>query len=135
MPRGPGTTAGVYALRGCRLRFTLFRAVSVYALRISAVLCGGTYAVGIEQGTVEAVRYSWTQPICERDWIVRNSVWEDGPAGDMEVLVSISRPVRVTAPLGETMSVERCSFCGEPTIWGVFTREDPANVRFPAVQS
>ena len=62
----------------------------------------------------------WNQPICERDWIERNSTWD----GDR--LVSLRMPVRLTEP-----EVERCSYCGGPTILGAFVRDDPANVLYP----
>jgi hypothetical protein len=35
--------------------------------------------------------------------------------------------VRVT-----TVTTERCSYCGETTMSGIYVREHPANVPFPA---
>ena len=66
---------------------------------------------------------SWNQPMCERDWIAQRGVWE----GDR--LVSLEKPVGLTR---EYIEVEQCAWCGEPTIFGVFVRANPANVRFPA---
>lgn len=63
---------------------------------------------------------SWTQAICERDWIAKNANWR----GD--VLISIDRPHLLVEP-----EVERCAYCGEPTIFGAYVRDDPANVRYP----
>lgn len=72
-------------------------------------------------------RFSWTQPICERDWVAQRATWEQLPDGS-EKLVSVPVPVRVI-----DANVERCSWCGEATIMGVFVRADPASVPFPAL--
>ena len=64
---------------------------------------------------------SWTQPICERDWIAQHASWADGE------VVSIDRPHRLVDP-----EIERCAYCGEPTIFGVYVRDDPARVKYPA---
>jgi len=58
---------------------------------------------------------SWTSPICERCWIDQNSS-ADG----------IRRPTRMVDP-----EVERCAFCGNLTIMGIFVRVNPATVPFP----
>lgn len=71
----------------------------------------------------------WDQPICERDWINRESTWQD--AGGVVRLVSIRRPVLIKQ---EFADVERCSFCSEPTIFGAFVREDPAKVPYPPAE-
>lgn len=63
----------------------------------------------------------WTQPICERCWIEKNSTWEGG-----QRLISIRRPTRLKDP-----EVERCSYCGLPTIFGAYVRDDPNAVAFP----
>jgi hypothetical protein len=65
---------------------------------------------------------SWTQAICERDWIARESYFVHN------VLVSIRRPSLVHDP---ESPIERCCYCGLPTIWGAFVRDDPAVVPFP----
>jgi hypothetical protein len=74
-------------------------------------------------------RYSWTQPICERDWIAREGTWDTSDRGDPTLSVRI--PLRLAA--GVT-SVERCSWCGEPTIFGTFVRANPQSVPYPAVK-
>ena len=68
---------------------------------------------------------SWTQPICERDWLARRSVVQSDGS------VHVDRPTQLRR---EFIEVERCSFCGGPTIFGVFVREDPAKVPFPATK-
>ncbi len=70
----------------------------------------------------------WNQPICERDWIERNSVWEEVPGlpDGQARLVSIRQPVRLNEP-----EVERCSYCGGPTIFGAYVRDDPATAPYP----
>jgi hypothetical protein len=65
---------------------------------------------------------SWSQPICERDWIDQNSVEVDG-----ESLIRV--PVTLNEP-----HVEQCSFCGKPTIFGAYVRRDPTTVPFPATK-
>lgn len=67
----------------------------------------------------------WTQAICERDWIARNAEWDGGK------LVSIRRATTIRDP---ESPVEQCCYCGEPTIWGAFIREDPATVPFPRIE-
>lgn len=57
-------------------------------------------------------RYSWTQPICEKDW---NKRFPFNPAQ----LMSIEREVEI------------CAYCGEHTAEGIYIRDDPANVKFP----
>jgi hypothetical protein len=66
------------------------------------------------------VSLSWTQPTCEKCWILRKSEWDD------DVLVSIDRPVTV-----KDDSIQQCSYCGAPTIVGIYTRADPTTVAFP----
>lgn len=69
----------------------------------------------------ESPRLSWTQPICERCWIEQET---DG--------LSVRVPVRY---VGQDLSIERCSWCGAPTIVGIFKRADPTTVPYPAVKS
>lgn len=72
---------------------------------------------------------NWNQPICERDWIAQNAVWDPASGSrDSERLVSVNMPVRLREP-----ELERCSWCGRPTIFGVYVRADPASVLFPAL--
>lgn len=68
-------------------------------------------------------KLSWTQPICERCWIEWNSEWDDD-----DNLVGIRRPVRINA---EATEVERCAWCGRPTIVGIYKRVDPISVPYP----
>ncbi len=60
-----------------------------------------------------SVQFSWDQPLCREDWIVRNGN---------------RRPVVVTTP-----KVERCCMCGEQTSDGIYQRIDPRTVKFPAL--
>ena len=68
---------------------------------------------------------SWTQPTCEACWIGQHSQWDEE-----ENLVSIGKPVRV-----READLERCSYCGAPTIVGIYTRADPATVNYPREKS
>lgn len=63
---------------------------------------------------------SWTQPMCERDWIKQQSKW------DGDVLLSIRIPVIVL-----DRGIEQCAWCGEPTVVGIFVRVDPSTVPYP----
>lgn len=65
---------------------------------------------------------NWTQPTCERCWILRRSTSDaEGRIEGVEI------PYRLKEP-----SLEQCAFCGEPTIFGVYVRINPASVMFPA---
>lgn len=57
---------------------------------------------------------AWNHPCCDACWKGREPR---------------RVPVRLSAP-----NVERCSFCGEPTMSGIYVREDPATVPFPPAQ-
>lgn len=74
---------------------------------------------------------SWTQPVCERCWIDRESQWEPAdpaePDNGLERLVSIRRPVRVA----DDTPIEVCCLCGLPTIVGLLIRIDPTTVPHP----
>lgn len=59
---------------------------------------------------------NWNQPQCERCWIGRHT----GPDG-------IRAPVRTT-----NTQVETCAYCGLITIMGVYVRDNPAAVPYPA---
>ena len=56
---------------------------------------------------------SWNQPCCEYDWEKRHPN---------------RQPVRVT-----DSKVEKCAWCGRKTVSGIYVREDPHNVKFPAM--
>jgi hypothetical protein len=56
---------------------------------------------------------NWNQPICFRCWDQRH------PEGRV--------PVRATPP-----QQEKCAYCGTPTISGIYVRDDPATVKYPA---
>ena len=64
---------------------------------------------------------SWTKPTCEACWRDQHSQWDEE-----ENLVSIDRPSMV-----KEADLERCSYCGSPTIVGIYTRADPATVAYP----
>jgi hypothetical protein len=55
---------------------------------------------------------SWTQAVCDDCWDERN-------------------PDRLSPHLGAGYR-ERCSWCGTCTVSGIYVREDPASVPFPA---
>lgn len=71
-------------------------------------------------------KMSWTQPICEKDWIAQNSTWNE----DNTEMTGVKIPVRVT----NIDTVETCAWCGDPTIMGIYVREDPTKVEFPAFE-
>lgn len=75
------------------------------------------------------VRYSWNQPKCERCWIDHEGKWEPlASHPEAERLLEVRSPVRVSE-----VELETCSWCGEPTIFGVFVRADPRSVPYPAI--
>lgn len=56
---------------------------------------------------------NWTQPMCERCWFdQRGNVM----------------PTRVNA----LPPAERCAWCGRPTVAGIYVRQDPTAVPYPA---
>ena len=57
---------------------------------------------------------SWTQAICEADWNKKNP--------DDRI------PFRLRE---EFIEPEVCSYCGEPTVSGMYVRDDPKTVPFP----
>jgi hypothetical protein len=63
---------------------------------------------------------SWTQPTCEACWLKKNTI----VGADNEFIVR--RPTMV-----KEAELERCSYCGAPTIVGIYTRADPATVTYP----
>jgi hypothetical protein len=65
---------------------------------------------------------SWNQPTCEACWIDKHSHWND----DTGMLETIDRPVMV-----READIEQCSYCGNLTIMGIYTRADPATVPYP----
>lgn len=66
---------------------------------------------------------SWTQPTCEACWIDKHTNWDDETG---LTRVSIDRPVMV-----READLEQCSYCGAPTLVGIYTRADPATVPYP----
>lgn len=66
---------------------------------------------------------NWNQPKCEACWIRDNTVETDAtPLG-----IGVRKPVRLRdAPL------ERCAWCGNPTISGIYVREDPDTLPYPS---
>lgn len=72
---------------------------------------------------------NWNQPMCERCWIEAEGEWDLSTDGNetWEVLVKVRKPARLTDPV-----VEQCAWCGNPTIFGVYKRADPNEVRYPA---
>lgn len=72
---------------------------------------------------------SWNQPCCEACWIEQEATWDTDEAEGFDYITSIRQP---TVLMMDHRSVERCSWCGKPTIMGIFKREDPSKVPFPA---
>jgi hypothetical protein len=70
-------------------------------------------------------------PCCERCWVERKALWA-APVGEPEqnVMVGMTWPVCV-----KEKQVERCGFCGHPTIMGAYLRvtedEAPHHVEKP----
>ena len=73
-------------------------------------------------------KLSWNQPCCEQCWFEIRGEWGIARCGgrDTEYLVSITMPVRLIEPV-----LERCAYCGAPTIFGVYRRQDPSTVPYP----
>jgi hypothetical protein len=90
----------------------IFSAVGTYVRWLTEPTSGGG----------EPTMSRFTHTICERDWIDKNSTWESRPefGPDAQVLVDIRRPVLLKEP-----RLERCCFCGEPTIFGASNLAGP----------
>ena len=58
--------------------------------------------------------YSWNQPICEVCWTERN-------------------PGRIPV-LNGNPDAEECSYCGRPTVAGIYVRDDPKTVAYPKLK-
>lgn len=63
--------------------------------------------------------WSWNQPQCERCWAVLHT----------DEMGRIREPVRALTGTGPA---EQCAWCGMPTWAGIWVREDPSKVLFPA---
>lgn len=74
------------------------------------------------------MKLSWNQPCCEVCWFEIRGVWMMSILGGRheEHLVSVTMPIRTLEP-----ELERCAYCGAPTIFGVYRRQDPATVPYP----
>lgn len=72
----------------------------------------------------ESTKLSWNCPCCEACWIEREAVWDENHD---DVFVGLRLPVRLLEP-----DLERCAFCGNPTFIGVYVRQDPTTVPYPA---
>jgi len=62
---------------------------------------------------------NWTQPICERCWIEKNTELVEGE-------LFVRRPAIV-----KDASAVRCAYCDELTIMGIYVRDDPTKVPYP----
>jgi hypothetical protein len=60
---------------------------------------------------------NWTHPQCEACWVQAESVLTD------DGFLIVRRPHRVIEP-----EIEACCYCGRPTIWGIYRRDDPAGL-------
>lgn len=70
---------------------------------------------------------NWNQPICEACWIDQRAVWVFDLNIGAERLTAVTMPVRLLEP-----EIERCAWCGAPTIFGAYVRTDPTTVPYPA---
>lgn len=70
---------------------------------------------------------SWTHPICTEDWVQLNHKVDD------EGQMLIRQPTKVVDP-DNPFDPKMCAFCGRLTSAGIYMREDPAKVLFPAVK-
>lgn len=68
---------------------------------------------------------SWTHPICTEDWVqLHHKVDDDGN-------LLIRTPTKVKL---DEFDPKMCAYCGRLTSAGIFVREDPAKVLFPAMK-
>ena len=84
---------------------------------------------------IMGTKLSWTHPCCEACWIQREGTWEPVKGGQtvgQEYLVGVRQAVYFRDP--DNPTVEECCYCGAPTIVGIFVREDPKEVSFPATE-
>jgi hypothetical protein len=68
---------------------------------------------------------NWNQAICERCWINKNTDHDQYGNPYIRMPVTINR---------EYTEVERCAYCGLPTIFGCFVRANPATVPYPSCE-
>ena len=68
---------------------------------------------------------SWNQPTCERCWIIKRGRFN--PDG---LLLAVEEPYRMNSDA----RIERCAWCGQPTIVGIYVRADPAQVPYPGLK-
>ncbi len=64
---------------------------------------------------------NWTQPICERCWLINNTTVDP-----VTKVRTIRHPVTI-----KDRKEEVCSHCGSTTIFGAYVRVDPKTVLFP----
>jgi hypothetical protein len=71
---------------------------------------------------------NWSHPICERCWIEAEGEWElvRTDDGGHQQLARLRFPIHIKEPL-----IERCGWCGQPTIFGVYRMADPRAIAFP----
>lgn len=77
-------------------------------------------------------KLSWNVPCCENCWFEIRGEWTMDRLGgrSVERLVSVIMPVRVPEPV-----LEQCGYCGGPTIFGVYRRQDPSTVPYPKAEA
>lgn len=71
-------------------------------------------------------RWSWTQACCEACWISM----EGDHDPETNELIAMRIPVININKEGGLLDC--CAWCGQPTFIGIYKREDPDNVPFPA---
>ena len=75
-----------------------------------------------------AKKLSWKVPCCETCWFEIRGEWTTERIGGRQVerLVNVPMPTRASEPV-----LEKCGYCGGPTIFGVYRRQDPSTVPYP----
>jgi hypothetical protein len=71
---------------------------------------------------------NWNQPQCEACWIEQEATWDVDEAEGFGYITGIRLPVVMAGP---ERRVERCAWCGRPTIAGIYKRVDPQTVLYP----
>ena len=63
-------------------------------------------------------------PQCERCWISANTTWDSTAK-----TISIRPPIRVL-----NSGTERCGWCGEFTVMGIYVRADSEEINYPSYE-
>lgn len=71
-------------------------------------------------------RWSWNQPCCEACWVSL-----EGEHDEYNNLRALRVPV-IVMPEKDGAFLDACAWCGQPTFIGIYRREDPHKVPYPA---